>query len=186
MSSEMVQDLASFRLPPGFRGRPGWYVQLWWLVQALLIRPSPQFAYGWRRLLLRSFGARIGTDVLIRPTVRVTYPWKVRIDDRAWIGDHVELYSLGPIEIGEDAVVSQGSYLCTGSHDHRKIDFPIYAEAITIHSQAWVAARSFIGPGVSIGRGAVVGACSVVLEDVADLTIVAGHPARVIGQRAAS
>ncbi len=178
-----MQDLAAFRLPPGFRGRSGWYVQFWWIVQALLVHPSPQFAYGWRRFMLRCFGAKIGADVLLRPSVRVTYPWKVSIGDRAWIGDQVELYSLGEIEIGADAVISQGSYLCTGSHDHRKADFPIFAETIIVEPEAWVAARCFIGPGVTIGRGAVVGACSVVLSEVAAGAVVAGHPARLIGQR---
>ena len=69
MSSQRWQQLDRFSLPAGFRGRPGWYVQLWWLVQTLLFRPSPQVLYGWRRWLLRRFGARIGRDVIIRPSV---------------------------------------------------------------------------------------------------------------------
>jgi putative colanic acid biosynthesis acetyltransferase WcaF len=91
------QDLSLFKVPAGFRGRPGWYVQLWWVVHAMLFRPSPQIAYGWRRMLLRLFGAQVGVGAIIRPTVRVTYPWKVTIGDHAWIGDEVTLYSLGEI-----------------------------------------------------------------------------------------
>src|SRR4051812_6822744 len=92
-----IQDLSRFRLPPGFRGRSGGAVFLWQIVQASLFACSPQFAYGWRRLLLRAFGARIGRAVKVRPSVRITYPWKVEIGDRSWIGDHAELYSLAPI-----------------------------------------------------------------------------------------
>ncbi len=178
-----VQDLANFRLPRGFRGRSAFVVQLWWIVQALLVHPSPQVFYGWRRAILRLFGAHLGANVLIRPSVRVTYPWKVEIGDHAWIGDGVELYSLGPIRIGRNAVVSQGSYLCGGTHDHRDPLFPIVGSPIVVEDEAWVAARTFVGPGVTIGRGAVVGACSVVLSDVPPGMVAAGHPARVKGRR---
>ena len=94
------QDLSSFRLPDEFRGRPSWYVQLWWLVQSLLFHTSPQALFGWRRFLLRLFGAQIGKNVLIRPSVMVTYPWKVSIGDYSWIGDDAVIYSLGDIRIG--------------------------------------------------------------------------------------
>lgn len=180
-----VQDLSKFRLPRAFRGRSALTTQIWWIVQATLFRGSPQAFYGWRRALLRMFGARIGRRVLVRPTVRITYPWKVEIGDYSWIGDQVDLYSLGPIIIGKNAVISQGSYLCTGTHDHTSIDFPIKAAVITVEDEAWIAARAFVHPGVTIGRGAVVGACSVVFADVPAMTIVAGNPARPRGPRAA-
>lgn len=182
-ASPRYQDLATFRLPEGFRGRSAVVVQIWWLVQALLFHPSPQALYGWRRFLLRLFGARIGRNVIIRPSVRVTYPWKLEIGDNAWVGDRVELYTLGEIRIGADAVVSQGSYLCTGTHDPHDPSFPISGHAIVIEPEAWVAAEVFVMPGRRIGRGAVVSARSVVLEDVAEAVIVAGHPARPIGTR---
>ena len=89
------QDLSRFRLPADFRGRSAVWVQLWWLVQATLFRLSPQFLFGWRRWLLRLFGARVGAGVLIRPTATITYPWKVAIGDHSWVGDDVVLYSLG-------------------------------------------------------------------------------------------
>ena len=111
------QDLTFFRLPKGFRGGSAIKVQLWWLIQATLFHHSPQFAYGFRRWILRCFGAQVGQGTIIRPTVTITYPWKVTIGDYAWIGDDVVLYSLGDIEIGSHAVVSQKCYLCTGDHD---------------------------------------------------------------------
>src|ERR1700687_2685472 len=102
-----VQNLSQYKIPKTFRGRPAWFVQLWWIVQATLFRWSPQFLYGWRRWLLRRFGARIGQGVIIRPTAEITYPWKLSIGDWAWIGDNVTLYTLGEISIGENTVVSQ-------------------------------------------------------------------------------
>lgn len=178
-----VQDLSLFRLPRGFRGRSGAIVFLWQIVQASLFACSPQFAYGWRRLLLRAFGARIGRDVKVRPSARITYPWKVEIGDRSWVGDHAELYSLSPIHIGADTVISQKSYLCAGSHDHRRPDFPMMEGPIEIGDQAWIAADVFIAPGVKIGRGAVVGARSSVFSDIADGMIACGSPAKVQGSR---
>lgn len=180
-----VQDLGRFRLPPGFRGRPGWYVQLWWLVQATLFRWSPQFAYGFRAMLLRAFGAQVGQHTVIRPTVTITYPWKVSIGERAWIGDHAILYSLGPITIGDHAVVSQCSHLCAGDHDHTQVDFPIRGRPIVIGSQAWVAADVFVAPGVTIGTGAVIGARSSVFSDMPAHMLCVGSPCRPVKPRVA-
>ena len=177
------QDLSKAKVPPGFRGRPAWFVQIWWIVQALLFHPSPQLLYGWRRFLLRLFGARIGRGVLIRPSVSVTYPWKLSIGDWSWIGDHVTLYTLGEITIGESAVVSQHSYLCTGSHDYTRPTFDLYAVPIHIESEVWLATNVFVSPGVTVKRGAIVGACSVVLKDVPAGMICAGNPLRVLRPR---
>lgn len=178
-----MQTLNDFRLPDGFRGRPGWYVQLWWLVQSLLMHTSPQFMYGWRRFLLRAFGANIGTNVIIRPSVTITYPWKVSIGDDSWIGDHVELYSLGEITIGRNVVISQKSYLCAASHDYDKPDFPIWARAVTVKDGCWLATDVYVAPGVSIGQGTVVGARSSVFKDLPAGKICMGSPAKVIKER---
>ena len=178
------QDLRKFRVPPGFRGRSGVVVFLWLLVQATLFGLSPQPLYAWRRMLLRLFGAKVGAGVIVRPTARITYPWKVEIGDFSWVGDHAELYSLDRIVIGSHAVVSQSSFLCTASHDYRDIAFSYVNAPITIGDQAWVAADVFVAPGVSIGRGAVVGARSLVLGDIPASAIAYGAPAAIRGQRA--
>ena len=115
--------------------------------------------------------------------MRVTYPWKVEVGEYSWLGDDVEVYSLGPIRIGRHAVVSQGTYLCAGTHDHCDETFPILGRPIVIEDEAWVAAGCFIGPGVTIGRGAMIGARSVVLSDVPPGMFAAGHPARLRGPR---
>src|SRR5271170_6281568 len=106
-----VQDLASYRLPSNFRGRRIWYVPCWRIVQATLFRCSPSFLNGWRCSLLRAFGATVGKGVIIRSTVRVTYPWKLKIGSHCWIGDHATLHSMGEIRIGDNVCISQLSYL---------------------------------------------------------------------------
>lgn len=179
----MYQNLKIFKVPPGFRGRSAFIVQLWWCVQATLFRRSPQFMYGWRRFLLRCFGASVGKNVIVRATVTITYPWKVKIGDYSWVGDDVVLYSLGDITIGRNTVVSQKSYLCTGSHDYQRIGFPIYAKPITVCDQVWLATDVFIGPGITIGEGTIVGSRSSVYHDLPAGMICVGSPAKATKPR---
>lgn len=178
-----IQDLSSFSLPSGFRGRSAFVVQLWWLTDSVLFRTSPQFCYSWRRFLLRIFGAKIGKKVKIRPSAKVTYPWKVSIGDYSWIGDEVVLYSLGPIEIGSDVVISQKSYLCAGTHDYSSTDFKILAPPVTIKDQVWIATDVFIGPGVTVGEKAVIGARSSVFKNVEGGKVYGGNPLVTIRNR---
>ncbi len=178
-----MQDLKQFKLPENFRGKNALTVQLWWLVQASLFKFSPQFAYGWRRLLLRLFGAKIGKGVIIRPSVKTTYPWKVSIGDYSWIGDDVTLYSLGKIEIGKNTVISQKSYICTGSHDLYSKDFAIFAKKITIKEGCWIATDVFVAPGVTIEKNVVVGARSSVFKSLPENKICIGNPAKPIKDR---
>jgi putative colanic acid biosynthesis acetyltransferase WcaF len=178
-----IQDLKTFRLPPNFRGRSGFVVQLWWLVQATLFRASPQVMYGFRRWLLRQFGAQIGTGVRIRPSVTVPYPWKLQIGDHSWIGDHAVLYTFAKITIGKNAVVSQKSYLCAGTHDYRSPGFDIQALPIVIEDEAWLAADVFVAPGVTVGKGTVVGSRSSVFGDLPPMMVCIGSPARPVHTR---
>ena len=177
------QNLNQFKLPKNFRGKNAFVVQLWWIIQAVFFKNSPQFAYGWRRFLLRCFGAKIGKDVIIRPTVKVTYPWKVSIGDYSWIGDDVVLYSLGEIEIGDNAVISQKSYICTGSHDYLSVDFSIFAKKIIIKNKCWLATDVFVAPGITIGENTVVSARSSVYKNLPSNKICRGNPAKIIRER---
>ena len=182
-AARKVQDLKSFRLPANFRGRSAWVVQVWWIVQATLFRASPQALYGWRRFLLRLFGCSLGKGVLVRPTVEITYPWKVSIGDYSWIGHDVTLYSLGDIHIGSNVVVSQGSYLCAASHDMQSPSFDICDKPICVEDEVWIAADVFVSPGARIGHGAVVGARSTVLHDLPPMMVSFGNPARPVRPR---
>ncbi|TAF03827.1 MAG: colanic acid biosynthesis acetyltransferase WcaF [Nostocales cyanobacterium] len=160
------------------RGRPGWYVLLWWLVQAIAFPLTLHPLNILRCALLRLFGAKIGKGVVIRPTARFTYPWKVTICDYSWIGDDVVFYSLDQIHIGEHCIVSQNSYLCTGSHDIQDPAFGLKTASITIGNGAWVATDCFIAPGVEIGANAVIGARSSVFTNMPPGQVCWGSPCR--------
>ena len=180
---ENYQRLDQFELKPNFRGRSAFIIECWWFIQSILFAFSPQILYGWRRWLLQLFGAKIGTNVLIRPSVKCVYPWKLTIGDHSWIGDDVSLYTLGEIEIGSNTVISQNCYICTGSHDMTRPTFDIYAKKITIGEEVWLASDVFVAPGVTIGKGAVVGARSTVLHDLPGGMICYGNPAKPIKPR---
>ncbi len=182
----MYQRLDRFHLPNNFRGRSAFDVELWWIVQATLFAWSPQFLYGWRRFLLRLFGSKIGKKVLVRPTAKITYPWKVSIGDYSWIGDDVVLYSLGEIRIGANTVISQKSYICTGSHDFASVSFDIFSKPIEIGDEVWIATDVFVAPGVCIGSGTIVGARSTVLHDLPPGKICYGNPAKAVKDRPAT
>lgn len=177
------QDLSLFKLPKNFRTKNAFLVQFWWIIQSSIFRCSPQFMYGFRNFILRLFGARIGKNVIIRPTVRITYPWKVSIGDYSWIGDDVVLYSLGEIEIGKNVVISQKSYLCTGSHDYKKSTFDIYAKKIIINDCCWLASDVFVAPGITIGYATVIGSRSSVYNNLPPKKVCIGTPAKVIKDR---
>jgi len=157
---------------------------VWNIVWLLLFRPTPRGAlYGWRCGLLRLFGATIGKGVHVLPSCRVWQPWRLSMGDYSCLSENVECYSVDQITIGAHVVVSQGAYLCCASHDITSPIMELTYKPITLGDQVWVAARAFIGPGVSVGEGAVVGACAVVVRDVAPWAVVAGNPARFIKRR---
>lgn len=142
---------------------------------------SPRPAWGWRRAMLRLFGAKVARAVHIYPSARITMPWNLSLDEGCAVGDRAILYALGSIDIGARATVSQGAHLCAGSHDWRDPARPLTKPPIAIGPDAWVCADAFIGPGVTVGALAITGARSVVTKDVAPGDIVAGNPARKIG-----
>lgn len=132
--------------------------------------------FGWRRFILRLFGARVGKGVRVYPGVKIWAPWNLVLDSNCGVADGVTLYSQALIHIGHRSVLSQGVHVCTGTHDYGRNDFPLVAKAIDIGSDVWIAADAFLHPGVSIGTGSVVGARSVVVKDVQPWMVCAGHP----------
>jgi len=155
---------------------------LWALVQPLW-RCSPRWCWGWRRALLQLFGAEVGPGVRVYPAARLHQPWNLHLGDRCSIAWSVTVYCLGSVRIEADVVISQGAHLCAGDHAIRDPAFPLRKRPITVARGAWIAAEAFIGPGVVIGERAVVGARAVVVRDVPAAAVVAGNPARVVGQR---
>lgn len=144
---------------------------------------SPRQLWGWRTAMLRAFGARIGPDVHIHPSVRIAVPWNLEVGARSAVGDRAVLYSLGRITIGADVTVSQDAHLCAGTHDYRRADLPLVKAPIQVGDGAWICADAFVGPGVSVGDHAIVAARAVAVKDVKPWTIAAGNPARPIGPR---
>ena len=156
---------------------------IWQCVWLLLFRPSPSRAARWRVFLLRLFGANVAATAKIRGTARIIHPWLLSVGEHSSIGDRVRVYNLGELIIGRQTSISQDVHLCGGTHDHRDPTLPLVRSPITIGSGVWICAESFIGPGVTVGDNAVVGARAVVVKDVASGIIVAGNPARKIGDR---
>jgi putative colanic acid biosynthesis acetyltransferase WcaF len=156
---------------------------IWYIVWISLFRPSPRPFFWWRRFLLRLFGAKIAEGVRVYGTAKIFYPPTLTMDAFSILGPDVDCYCVDKVHIGHHAVVSQYSFLCTASHDYRKPDLPLITAPIKIENQAWIAADSFIAPGVTIGEGAVVGARSSVYRDVPSWVVVGGNPASKLKDR---
>jgi len=151
-----------------------------WALAAPLFRLSPRPFWGWRRGMLRLFGARVGRDVHVYPTVRIAIPWNLTLGDGCAVGDYAILYALGPITLGPGATVSQYAHLCAGSHDWRDPAMPLTKPPIVLGADVWVCADAFVGPGVTVGEGAILAARTVLTKHVDPHSIVAGNPARQI------
>lgn len=165
------------------RGKSQIVILIWWIIQGTVFRFSLHNMYKWRSFLLRVFGAKIGKGVRIRSSAKFTYPWKVSIGEYSWIGDNVNLYSLDYITIGANCVISQNSYLCTGSHDLKDPYFSLLTSLIVVKDGSWIASDVFIYPGVTINEMAVVAARSTVTKDIPANEVHAGSPAKYIKKR---
>ena len=153
---------------------------LWEYTWLLLCQWTPKPLNRWRLFILRLFGATLHGKPFVHQRARITLPWNLIMHDHACLGDRAHAYSLGKIEIHEGATVAQEAYLCTGTHDFSDPALPLQTSAIKIEAGAFIGARAFVLPGLTIGQGAVVGACSVVTHDVVPGCRVAGNPAKPI------
>jgi len=169
-----------YRSPWPTRVRVG--LALWW-VAGLFIRVCPLNRV--RVLILKAFGARIEGIPYVHRRARIWAPWNLEMEDRACLGDRVDVYNLAPIRLRRGCTVAQQSYLCAGTHSFETPTLALMAAPIVIGEEAFLGARTFVLPGVEIGTGAITGACAVVTRDVPAGAVVAGNPARVIRQRSA-
>jgi len=177
----MKVDVSNCPSPHSRRNKLGRII--WSLAWWLLYRPSPKPCHGWRRFILRLFGATIGKHAHPHASVKIWAPWNLEMGDHSCLSHDVDCYCVARVTLGAHATVSQYSYLCTATHDIEHANMPLLTAPITIGEGAWITADVFIGPGVTIGEGAVVGARSSVFSDVAPWTVVAGNPARFIKSR---
>jgi putative colanic acid biosynthesis acetyltransferase WcaF len=156
---------------------------LWAIAHVLLFRPSPRIFHGWRNALLRIFGANMHRSARVYPRARVWAPWNLVMGAHACIADDVDVYNVAIVTIGACSTVSQHSYLCAASHDFEDVHHPLISAPITIGEHCWVAADVFVGPGVTIADGTVVGARSSVFERLPGWSVAMGTPAKVVRPR---
>ena len=182
--SDAASDFHSLRYRSDFTATAKLRRFAWEVVWLLAFRPTPRWAlHGWRRQLLRWFGAEVGAGCRIAPSCRVWAPWNLVMGEFSALGDGVDCYSMGRITIGSKVAVSQRSFLCAGSHDIRSLSRPLITGPIVIEDHVWIAAESFVHPNVVIREGAVIGARSVVLREVPAWSVCAGNPCRKIKDR---
>lgn len=134
-------------------------------------------------MLLRLFGARIGRGCHVYGDVQIWAPWNLTMEDESALGRGVICYSMGPIRLGQRAVVSQRAHLCAGTHDYNDPGMQLVTKPILIGERVWICAEAFIGPGVTVGHGAVIGARAVVTKNMPEWMICAGNPCEPLKPR---
>ena len=164
-------------------GRPFWYRALWLVVEALTLLNPVFVPYGLKARVLRSFGATIGANVIIKPGIHVKYPWCLSVGDNAWLGERAWIDNFVSVDIGANACVSQGAYLCTGNHDWSDPGMGLIVKPTRIEEGAWIGAFARVGPGVTVGREAIVTLGSVLLKDAEPHAVYQGNPAVKIRER---
>lgn len=183
--SDRTTPVVPLRAAPGERrswDRPLPTVLLWAVVELLIVTNPWQISSRVRVWALRRFGADIGDGVVFRPRTRVRFPWKLRIGANTWIGEGVWIHNQDHVTIGRDVVVSQESFLTTGSHAHRR-DMALITRPIVIYDGVWVTSRCMVLGGVNIGTSALIRPMSVVAADVPANSITGGNPAKHLGWR---
>lgn len=162
--------------PSADRGVPRWKEVSWYVVKMAFFLTAIPWPARLKARLLRTFGATIGTGVVIAPMVNIHMPWKLVVGDHSWIGQETFLLNLERIVIGAHCCISQRAFLCTGNHNYKSRTFDYLGAEIEVGNGSWIGASAFIGPGVTIGDNAVITAGSVVLESAAEDMVHKGNP----------
>lgn len=157
--------------------------QIWMIVWFFLFRPSPRNFKGWRRFLLRLFGAQLGRNVRVCASCRIWAPWNLSVGDNSTMGDFVDCYSVAQVTLGANSIISQYTYICAATHDYGDSSFPLVPKPIFVGDDVWVAAGAYLSPGIRVNDGAIVGAKACVYKDVSANTVVGGNPAKYIKDR---
>jgi putative colanic acid biosynthesis acetyltransferase WcaF len=158
------------------RGRPFVVEAVWHVCKCFLFLNPLPVPSALKCLVLRLFGARIGQGVVIKPQVKILFPWKLAVGDFTWIGEEVLILNFEPLSVGAHCCISQRAFLCGGSHDYRQVDMPYRNGPIVIGDGAWVGAQTFVAPGVTIGNEAVITAASLVTKDQPPQMVCGGNP----------
>jgi putative colanic acid biosynthesis acetyltransferase WcaF len=182
----MSVDLSSFSAAHFDRGAGKAREATWILVSLFLFRLCPLPLSAIKRAVLRAFGARVGRGVIIKPQVKITFPWKLTLGDHAWLGEECWLLNLARIEIGNNVCISQRAFLCTGSHNYKLPAFDLIVKPITVEDGAWLSAGCWVGPGVRVGQHAVLAAGSVASDHLEPFGVYRGNPAVFVRSRVIS
>lgn len=133
--------------------------------------------------LLRLFGAKVGKAVIIKPSVNIKYPWRLKISNYVWIGENVWIDNLGNVEIGDNVSISQGAMLLCGNHDFKKTAFDLIVGDIKLENGVWIGAKSIVAPGITCESHAILAVNSVATKDLKAFTIYQGNPAVEVRKR---
>ncbi|MEQ9188114.1 MAG: WcaF family extracellular polysaccharide biosynthesis acetyltransferase [Cryomorphaceae bacterium] len=155
-----------------------WYVTSWLCFESGILLP-----YAWKRSILRLFGALIGKGVVLKPYVKIKYPWKLEMGDHVWIGEHVWIDNLDTVKIGSHACISQGAMILSGNHDYSKASFDLIVKPIAVENGAWIGAKAVVTQGTSVGSHAVLTVASVASGTLAPYGIYRGNPATKVKER---
>lgn len=178
----MYQDLSKYVYTLD-RGHNKLFIMLYNVVDRLFIKTSPKPFFKWRCMLYRLFGARIGRNVRIDSSAKLMYPWNIEIGDNVWVGYNCDLYSVDKIKIGNNVALAHNIFLATAAHNVNILEFPTIIAPITIEDEVWISSNVFVQQGVTIHKGAVVAACSLVTKDLPEGMICMGHPAKPVKKR---
>lgn len=172
----------SYSSPYTKKNTVGRYV--WTIMWRIAVIPFPRKSGMWlKRTLIRLWGGQISESAIVYSSAKIFAPWNLVMHAHSCIGPDTDIYNAAMVILKDSAIVSQYSYLCTATHDIRSKDFNLYSLPITLEKLSWVSSKCFIGPGVTIGEGAVVGASASVYKDVPEWTVVGGNPAKEINKR---
>lgn len=176
-------DLSKFNNERFHRGASAGRELAWRMIQQGFCNLEWVKAYGLRRGILKAFGAELAEGVVVKPKVKITFPWKLSVGKNSWLGEEAWLLNLDRIHIGSNVCISQRALLCTGSHDWSSESFDLVTKPITIEDGAWICANVFIGPGVTVGINSVVTAGSVVTQDLPANMVCSGNPCVPVKKR---
>lgn len=179
----MPVDLSTYTPASFDRGASKLRESVWLVISLFLFRLCPFSLSSLKVSVLRAFGAKIGRGVVIKPQVKITFPWKLEIGDFVWLGEECWLLNLDRITLGSNVCISQRAFLCTGNHNYSLPTFDLMVKPITIEDGAWLGAGCWVGPGVKVGSHAVLAACSVMTSDMDPWGIYQGNPATFIKRR---
>ena len=182
-SAERQVDLSKFSTGEFDRGAGAFKEALWLIVSRVLFQWCPFCLSPFKRSVLRLFGAHVGKGVVIKPEVKITFPWKLTLGEEVWLGEESWLLNLAPIIIASNACISQRAVLCTGNHNYTSPAFDLITAPIQVGQGAWIGANAFVSPGVSVGGHAVLTAGSAATKDLEPYGVYQGNPAVLVRQR---